>query len=35
MERGVLKLVGTEIKHSFLKDDGGNWMQSYYTIVPE
>ncbi len=35
METGVLKLNGTEIKYSFLKDNEKRWMQVMYTIVPE
>lgn len=35
METGALKLIGTEIKYSFLRDKSNKWMQFYYTIVPE
>ncbi len=35
METGILKLHGTEIKYSFLKDGNKNWMQFLYTISPE
>ncbi len=35
METGILRLNGTEIKYSFLKDSNGNWLQLLYTIIPE
>lgn len=35
METGTLKLKGIEIKYSFLKDRNNNWMQFWYTIIPE
>lgn len=35
METGILKLKGTEIKYSFLKDNNNKWRQFYYTIIPE
>jgi len=35
MQRGILKLSGTEIKYSFLKDSNNNWMQFLYTIIPD
>ena len=35
MERGFLKLVGTDVRYSILKDSDDCWMQFYYTIVPE
>lgn len=35
MENGILKLNGTEIKYSFLKDNNNNWLHFFYTIIPE
>lgn len=35
MEKGNLKLNGTEVKFFFLKDGSGNWLQFWYSIVPE
>jgi enamine deaminase RidA (YjgF/YER057c/UK114 family) len=35
METGILKLNGTEIKYTFLKDSNDNWLQLLYTIIPE
>lgn len=35
METGFIKLSGTEIRYSFLKDRDNRWMQVIYTIVPE
>ncbi len=35
MENGILKLNGTEIKYSFLKDANNCWTQIFYTIIPE
>jgi enamine deaminase RidA (YjgF/YER057c/UK114 family) len=35
METGILKSAGTEIKYCFLNDHNGNWMQFFYTIVPD
>jgi len=35
METGILKVNGADIKYSFLKDKTGNWMQFWYSIIPE
>jgi enamine deaminase RidA (YjgF/YER057c/UK114 family) len=35
MKRGILKLLGTEINFSFLNDNNNNWLQFWYTIIPE
>ncbi len=35
METGILKLKGTEIKYSLLKDKNNCWMHFFYTIIPE
>ena len=35
METGILKLAEAEIRYSLLKDNDNNWMQFWYTIVPE
>lgn len=35
METGILKLHGTEIKYSFLKDNNSSWIQFFYSIIPE
>lgn len=35
METGIIKPNCTEARYSFLKDPNNNWMQFYYTIVPE
>lgn len=35
MKTGILKLLEAEIKFSFLNDGDGNWLQFWYTIVPE
>ncbi len=35
MQTDTLKLNGTEIKYTFLKDGKGNWLQLLYTITPE
>lgn len=35
METGTLKLNGTEIKYSFLKDNNNCWIQFFYSIIPE
>ncbi|OGW29391.1 MAG: hypothetical protein A2X59_11155 [Nitrospirae bacterium GWC2_42_7] len=35
MENSVLNFNGTEIKCSFLKDNNGNWLHFFYTVVPE
>ena len=34
MERDCLKIRGTEINYSFLKDHTGHWIQFFYTIRP-
>ena len=35
VDRGILKLVGTEIRYSFLRGCDGHWMEIIYTIVPD
>ena len=35
METGSLKLTGTDVRYSILKDSNDCWVQFYYTIVPE
>ena len=35
MDTGILKLVGTEIRYSFLRDNESHWMQVIYTIIPD
>lgn len=35
VDTGLIKLTGTEIRYSFLRDGDGHWMQVIYTIVPE
>lgn len=35
MDTGIIKLIGAEIRYSFLRDDKSNWLQVIYTIVPE
>lgn len=35
METGILKLCGTKIRYSFLKDHNNRWAQFLYTIIPE
>jgi enamine deaminase RidA (YjgF/YER057c/UK114 family) len=35
VDTGVIKLIGTEIRYSFLRDHESNWIQVIYTIVPE
>ncbi len=35
METGILKLTGTDVRYSILKDSNDCWVQFYYTIVPE
>ncbi len=35
MDTGLVKLIGTEIRYSFLKGRDDHWMQVIYTIVPE
>lgn len=35
METGILKLNGTEIKYSFLKDNNNSWLHFFYTIIPD
>lgn len=35
MDTGLLKLIGTEIRYSFLRDNENNWIQVVYTIIPE
>lgn len=35
MDSGIIKLIGTELRYSFLKDCDNHWMQVIYTIVPE
>ncbi len=35
MKTGILKLLGAEIKFSFLNDKNDNWLQFWYTIIPE
>ena len=35
METGSVNLAETVVKYSFLKAADGNWLQFYYTIVPE
>ena len=35
VDTGVIKLSGTEIRYSFLRDRESHWMQVIYTIVPE
>ncbi|MEW5821316.1 MAG: Rid family hydrolase [Cyanobacteriota bacterium] len=35
MKTGSIKLDGTIVKYSFLIDNEGNWIQFFYTIIPE
>jgi enamine deaminase RidA (YjgF/YER057c/UK114 family) len=35
VDTGIIKLVGAEIRYSFLRDLDGKWLQVMYTIVPE
>jgi enamine deaminase RidA (YjgF/YER057c/UK114 family) len=35
VDTGLIKLIGTEIRYSFLRDRDNHWMQVIYTIVPE
>ena len=35
VDRGIIKLVGAEIRYSFLRDSDGQWMQVTYTIIPD
>ncbi|TAN43466.1 MAG: hypothetical protein EPN25_00445, partial [Nitrospirae bacterium] len=35
MDTGFIKLVGTEIRYSFLRNRDNHWMQVIYTIIPE
>jgi enamine deaminase RidA (YjgF/YER057c/UK114 family) len=35
MDTGILNLLGTEIKYSFLRDGNGNWQEFYYSITPD
>jgi enamine deaminase RidA (YjgF/YER057c/UK114 family) len=35
VDTGFLKLTGTEIRYSFLRDHESNWIQVIYTIIPE
>ena len=35
MDRGVIKISGTEVTYSFLKYRDNNWMQVMYSIIPE
>ncbi len=35
VDTGLIKLIGTEIRYSFLKDRDNRWMQVIYTVVPE
>jgi enamine deaminase RidA (YjgF/YER057c/UK114 family) len=35
VDRGKMRLLGTEISYGFLKDNDNRWMQVIYTIVPE
>jgi enamine deaminase RidA (YjgF/YER057c/UK114 family) len=35
VDTGLIKLIGTEIRYSFLRNRDNHWMQGIYTIVPE
>lgn len=35
VDTGLIKLNGTEVRYSFLRDRDSHWMQVVYTIVPE